>query len=303
MPDDRTPAERRRGQFDTTRQGLAGTPDRASDFDESMADVPVLGWLFGSGGRRDAARAEAQQKRAEGSWNALMSSAPGADELSVEYDQLGTGDEYGDLLGGRSQIGTDQQLATTRDALQRVIDGGGYTAADRNAQNAAMAQNAQQVGAMNQAALRSQYARGMGGSGAELATQLSGSQALASANQQNQAALQQAAMQRLMQGAGLQGQLSNVDLQRKQALDDYNQRQLDWRRGRSATNTGLANRTKESAAGASQQEYENRERGVAGVTGQYQAGNQSAAQRGNRQDQNNQQQAGFWGSLLSGMFG
>jgi hypothetical protein len=270
-----------------------------ADFDEDFGQYIPFD-LFGSGSRIQQRKQDERDRENRYQIHSLINEGPTAEDLSVDYDQLGTTDEYGGLLGDGSMIQRyDEHLPETRRALQRLIEGGGYTSADRAAQNAAMAQNAQQVGSMNQAALRSQYARGMGGSGAELAAQLSGSQGLASANAQQQAQIQQAAMQRLMQGYGMQAQMSQVDLQRQQALDDYNQRQLDWRRGRSATNTGLANQSKESTAAARQTAYGNRERGTAMLSGQYQNENQGAQQ----QYQNRNQSSAALGNFISGLVG
>lgn len=282
---------------------------KASVGDETLADIPVLGWLSGSSGRRDAARNEALQGRQQRAWNSLLNAAPSADDLAVQYQGLGTTDEYGNLIGGDSAV----TLGGTGDADQRRIMGalrglqehGGYTAADRAAQRGFEAQTGQELGANNQAALNSAYARGTGGSGLEIAARLSGAQGAATANAMNNAAVQQAAMQRALQAmqaqGGLAGQMNDQQLQRQQALNDYNQQQLNWRRGRSAANTGLANQTKESTSQSRQQSFENQERGVAGLTNQYGGAQQQRNAQGQRQDQQNQNAAGWIGSLLAAL--
>jgi hypothetical protein len=86
-----------------------------------------------------------------------------------------------------------------------------------------------------------------------------------------QAAIQQRALGALQTGGQLGLQAGSQDLARRQALDAYNQQQLDWRRGRGQRNVQAENRTRESRSNAAQQAYENRERGAAGVAGQWQA--------------------------------
>ena len=283
--------------------------DRASDFDEGSADVPIWGWLSGASGRRDAARNQAQQQRQERAWQNVLGTTPSEESLTTQYQQLGTADEYGDLAGGPSAVSqrgageADQQRIMG--ALRSLQQSGGYTGADRTARSANHAAVGQQLGSANEAALQSMYARGMGGSGSELAARLSGAQGAASANAQGDAQIQQAAMQRALQAmqaqGGLAGQMNDQQLQRQQALNDYNQQQLNWRRGRSAANTELENRTRQSRSQANQQAYENRERGVAGLTGQYQQGQQNRRADAQREDQQNQNAAGWIGALLAAL--
>lgn len=276
------------------------------NFDEDFGQYIPFD-LFGSGSRIAARKQDERDQQNRWSIGKLLNEAPSADDLSVDYDRLGTTDEYGNLMGDPSAITrtgrADLRQSQLMNSLDALVRGGGYTAADRNQQQAMAAANAQQVGAMNQAALRGMEARGMGGGGASLAAQLAGSQGLASANAQNQAAIQQAAMNRLMQGYGMQGQLAgqmnSQELARQQAINDYNQRQLDWRRGRAATNTALGNQSKESRAAANQTAYGNKERGTAMLTGQYQNESQNAQQ----QMQNRNQSSAALGNLVSGILG
>jgi hypothetical protein len=207
-------------------------------------------------------------------WQDLLMNLPTVEDMAVNYEQLGNTDEYGDLIGPGSRItgqghGEGAQQSTMR-ALRDLQTRGGYTDADRGMQNALSAQNAQQVGAMNQAAQRGAYARGMGGGGAGLASALSGSQSLASANAMNNAQMQQTAMQRAlsamqMQGA-LGGQMNQQQLERQRALDAYNQQQTNWRRGRSAQNTDLRNQTRDSRSAARERNWEMQREGVGGYT-------------------------------------
>jgi hypothetical protein len=239
--------------------------------------------LLGSGARQQKAE---QNQRIDEMMGRLSSGAPSVDDLAVNYQQLGTGDEYGNLLGDGSEVwrngaGMGDMQAALRQ-LQQIAGNGGYTPADRAAQRAFEANTAQQLGANNQASLNSAYARGMGGGGAELAARLSGAQGAATAGAMNDAAIQQTAMQRAMQALQMQGalgsQLNNDQLARQQALDAYNQQQLNWRRGRAATNTSLGNQSRESRANAKQQVYSNAERKEALGAGQYQAAAQQQQQ-------------------------
>ncbi len=267
-----------------------------STFDEVSADIPIWGWLSGASGRKTADQNEADRNMARSTWRQL-GEGPSVEDLTQQYSGEGDTDEYGNLIGGPSELeglgpNEDQQAALA--ALRGLYEQGGYTSADRMAQNAARSQNAQQVGSMNQAALRGLEARGGGGSGAALAAQLGGSQALANANTQSDAAIQQAAMQRAlqaMQGAGsLSTSMQSQELARRGALDNFNQNQLDWRRGRETRNTNTSNRQQDANVNAQQQQYGNRMDWAAGMTGQY-----SGAQDDRRNDlqmRNEQDEAG-----------
>lgn len=259
--------------------------DGLSEFDRVSADIPIWGWLSGAGARNTSAQNEADRNAARATWRQL-GQGPSVDELTPTYQGEGSTDEYGDLLGGPSQLegfGNSEDQRAALAAMRSLYEQGGYTAADRNAQAAARANQAQQVGAMNQAALRALEARGGGGGGGALAAQLSGSQALANANAQSDAALQSAAMQRAfaaMQGAGNQANAMQAqELSRRNALDAFNQQNMDWRRGRQTRNTNIANRGADARANAQQMHYGNAMDWAAGMTGQY-----TGAQSDRRQD-------------------
>jgi hypothetical protein len=292
-------------------QGFRGdnTNDLANNADENTADIPVLGWLTGATARRDAARNRGTQQRAQNAWTDLMGVAPSADDLAVDYGQLGQSDEYGDLLGGPSSVdangrGLSDEQAAMR-SLQGITSAGGYTAADRAQSNAFHDSNAQQMGAANQAAMQQAGARGQLGGGQQLAAQLAGSQGLAMANQQGDASIQQAAMQRQMQALGMQGslggQMNQEQLARQNALDQYNQQQLGYRRQRQAANVGLQAQTNQSRSNANQQSYENMEHGVAGLTNQYQQGQNNRNASGARQDQSGQALTSTIGGILAAL--
>lgn len=228
----------------------------------------------GDSDRQQQAQNQARERRAQLLWESLRETAPGVDDLSVDYGQLGTTDEYGDLLGGPSQLegfGTSADQTAALDAL-RDLSRGGFTDSDRAMMRATRTSNAQALGSQNAAIRQQMEARGMGGSGASLAAQLGGGQALANANSLAGAHQMATAEQRAMAAlAGYTSQanaLQQQEMARRNALDAYNQRGVDWRRQRSAGNVGLQGQTNQSRAAAQQQAYANRAQTVAGQTGQ-----------------------------------
>lgn len=277
----------------------------ASKFDEGSADIPIWGWLTGANARVDAERNAYDQRRQEAMWEGLGDVAPGAEDLAVEYGQIGTTDEYGDLLGPGSQLegfaaSSDQESALR--ALQE-LSRGGLTDADRAMMRGGHQRTAQTLAAQNAAATGAMQARGMGGSGAQLAAQMSNAQGMAQANAGADAQMmgnaQQRALQALQgytnQGNAMQAQ----EMARRSALDRFNSQQTDWRRQRAGQNTQWGNRTAESAADARQSAYQNRERAVAGATGQYQAGQDNRRQDAAREDQANATAAAGLGGLIA----
>ncbi len=260
------------------------------DWQNDLAGTPILGWLTGA----DAALANAKQMRADAErqrmLDELRATMPSEDDLSVEYGLEGTGDEYGDLLGGQSRLEGMNQRAQERALrqLQGISDRGGYTAADLAQQRAGELARGQQMGSANAAVMQQMQARGMGGSGAQLAAMFGNAQGANMGNAMAGAQIQSAAMQRALQAMQAQGSLASTmqsqEMQRRQALDDYNSRQLDWRRGRESRNTAYDNRSRESAAEAAQQAYANR-RDVATIADNQWVGAQGTAQR-NLENQN-----------------
>lgn len=279
-------------------------PD-VSDFDRDSADIPIWGWLSGAQARRDAATGDAENRRMQSIWERLSNDQPSAMDLTPEYSLEGTMDAYGDLLGGESELGgfAPTRAQSALDQFGQIMEGGGYTDADRATQQATRASQAQWLGSQNAAAMQQAQARGMGGGGQELAARLSAGQAANMGNVAGDAAMQQSAMQRLMGATAGYGQLGmGMDAQemsRRNALDDFNQRRLDWRRGREERNTGWANRQSDAGVSARQTAYQNRERQAAGTTGQYQAGAQERMFGQQRQDQANQAGGNVIGSIIS----
>lgn len=280
-------------------------PYGLSDHDAQAAGIPIYGWLSGADARRDAAMNRYEQQKAERTWSDLVDGAPGAEDLAVDYQGIGTGDEYGNLLGGPSQLEGLGSSADQLEALRQLqgLSRGGFTDADRAMMRTAHAQNAQQMGAANAAATNAAYARGMGGGGALLAGQMANAQGMASANAGYDAQAMMGAQMRALQAlSGYTSQanaLQQQEMQRRGAIDAFNQRNMDWRRGRAETNAQWGNRSAESASNARQQAYENRERGAAGMTNQYQAAQSNRRQDAARQDQSNQAAASGLGSLIS----
>lgn len=276
------------------------------DWQNDLAGTPLLGWLSGADAAYDRAANRSEQERSMAIWSGLGDTAPTADDLAVDYQGEGQRDEYGDLLGGESEVrrgssgltGQYEALA----ALRRIADTGGYTSADRMQRNAAAAANAQRLQGANQAAIQQANARGMGGGGQELAARLMGSQGYSQGQHMADAQIQSAAMQRAMQaiaGMGqIGGQIDSAEARRQAMLDAFNQRQMDWRRGREERNTRWGNQGRESRANAVQTAYENRERQAAGATNQYQNSQSNRRQDAARQDAANQNLASGIGTLI-----
>lgn len=274
-----------------------------SDFDEVSAQIPVWDWISGAGARRAAAQARREADRANRAWGWLLDSAPSIEQLTPDYRGEEYADEYGNLIGGPSAFaGTIGNLpGTTLDALGRMARGE-ITAGDRAHMRLATQEQQRLLRGQNDAITQQMSARGMLGSGADLATRLAGSEAALGAQSSQQQQMLAQAQQRALGALQAQGQLgvaqTGLDLQRRQALDAYNQRQLDWRRGVNQRSTEWANRTAEARANATQQAQQNRERGVAGMTGQYNTNQQGARQDAAAQAQQSASLTGAVGELI-----
>lgn len=287
---------------DTTRWGVEydSNPNEyeaegVSKWQQDLAGTPILGWLTGADAALDRGMNLREQRRGEAAWDDLNAAAPSAEDLAVDYQGEGTADNWGDLLGGPSEIrGDSGGVAGQYEALQAlrgIVNTGGYSRADQTQRNQAAAANAQRLQGANQAAMQQASARGMGGGGGELAARLMGSQGYAHGQSMADAQIQTAAQQRAlaaMQGMGALGSsIDQNELRRQAALDAFNQNQLGWRRDREQRNTQWGNRSRESASTARQTAYENAERSTAGRTNQYQSGQSNRRQDAARQDQAN----------------
>lgn len=243
------------GRYDETR---------VSDFDAASADIPLWGLLSGAGARRDAARNASDRLAAMDELGRI--DLPGIDELTTDYSLEGETDEYGNLLGDPSAFGTGDLagMSAQRRALrelQGLSDAGGYTTADREQARAMRGMQGQAMRGANEAALQQLQARGMAGGGAELAARLGASESANFANAQADAGIQQTAMMRALQALQMQGamgsSMNTADAQRKAALDQFNQANMGWRRGREERNTGWFNRQEDQRVGARQQQFSN----------------------------------------------
>lgn len=282
-----------------------------SDFDAGSADIPIWGWLSGASARRDAAQAMSEQQRREAQWYGLGDYAPTANDLAVDYGQ----EEY---IGGpdRSELGqaradggsvAAQQLALQQ--LQEIANGQGLSAADRARMELGRQQVGQAMRGTREADMAALQARGMGGSGSMLASQMgaqqAGATALSQADAQMQIAAQQRALQSMMAAGGLgsqmRGQSFDEATTRGSAIDDFNRWQTEYARGREGRNVERRGRTGASRSDARQRAYENRERQVAGATGQYATDVGRRQAEGARRDQSDQAVTGLIGGLLSSL--
>lgn len=262
--------------------GGGGREAGLSEFDQTSADIPVWGWLSGSGSRRDAARNADAGARVEGMWSELGAYQPNANELAVDY----ASDDAQYDSRETDQAAMDQAEALR--AMQDVYRSGGITEGDR----ARQAQQEREIGrfmrSQRDADQQALNARGMGGGGAAVASMLnaqqSGVDALASRDAQIQIDAQQRALQ-AMQASGQQaGQI-------RSAADDFN-------RWASTSRASATNRTRESRSNARQQAYENTERRVQGATGRMLDNQAGARQDQARQAENDRETAGAIGSVI-----
>jgi hypothetical protein len=262
--------------------------EQAQQWQRDVAGIPLIGGLSGADAAMQREREANERGQRLGMISQLLSGAPGEEELSQSY-----ADEWGSLLGPESQLENYGPSSSSQgdylQALRSLYESGGYHPADRAQSQAMRAQQAQQMGAANQAALSSLASRGMAGGGAELAARLQGSQSMTMANQQSDAAIQQAAMQRALgalQGYGQQAnQMYSQEAQRRQALDAFNQQNTGWRRER-----------EQSRVAGKQQAFQNREKTVALATGQYGGGDAAR-----REDAASNQQSGLIGGILEAL--
>jgi hypothetical protein len=252
-----------------------------SDSDEQLANVPIVGWLTGADARYQGAQAEQRRRANEHAIRNLMEGVASADEAYTES----TSDEYGDLRGGPSAFAGGDDATS---AMYQLYRDGGYTSADRAQRRLASMERGQQLRGANEAALQQMQARGIGGGGAEMAARLTASQSMNQGQAMSDAATQIAAMNRGM--TALQG-AQQGEFARRSAIDSYNNRTMDWRRGREQRTTDTRNQ-------ARQQEHENRERGVALLTNQYGGADASRRADQQRQDEANESLTGAIAELV-----
>ena len=302
--------------------------DRLSNFDKDSQGVPILGWASGADARAAAARAGDKEAQNQRFWEELMARAPTPEDLSVEYAK------ERQIDGTRVDADWDPSMRDARadhwsvaaqrnalEALQDVYKQGGMTDADRARQQIARSQTGQATRAQREADMAALQARGQGNSGANVASMLGaqayGANSLANADAQMLIAAEQRALQAMQSAGGLgaqaRGQSFSEDATRRNAIDDFNRWNTEYsrafagnedqyRRGLENRNVGYENRSRDSTANARQTSYQNYERGVAGMTNQYQGDQSRRLQEGARQDQANQAAAGVVGTVLSEAF-
>jgi len=252
-----------------------------------MADIPVLGDLFGSTGRQARRAADRERARADEIWNDVSGNMPTADDLSWEATQQG-GTEFDRLRGDRNAS------AAQANALRQLQE----RAAGRDpAFDAAVAANRNQAQveerAQRDAIQRNMEARGMGGSGAALAGALAAQQGGATRNylggMQASSDASMRALQAIQGAAALGGQMRGQSFteqaSRATAQDAINR-----------FNAVQQSQTNQNRANANQQVFGNRLNVAAGRTGQLEG---RAAQERQRQDQQNANTQSMWSSALN----
>ncbi len=251
--------------------------------------------LGGASARAAAERAAWDKLQRQRMWAGLGVAAPDALDLTQRYVMEGDTDEYGNLIGDPSAMegatGSaeyDAQARALRN-LQEYGEQGGIRSGDRAAMQQGRLERGQWMRGQNDAAIQQAQARGMGGSGAELAMRLGSAQSANNANAMGDSAIMAQAQQRALQSMMAGGQMAQnaygLEQQRRQALDDFNQQNMGWRRGRETRNTGTWNEQQDRIVGARQQAYGNQERVVAGYDQQYSTDAQTAQANAERQQE------------------
>jgi hypothetical protein len=262
-----------------------------NSFDEGISGS-VVGWLTGADGRVAAANARAEEANRLAMWERLGEYAPTADDLSVEYGNedaiAGLGSEWSrDTEEAQAGRGA---MADSMDALNEWARGG-FTDADRAMMDETARNEAMGARADREAALSSLEARGMGGGGSALAADLmAGEGAAARASSRNTTMLgsaQARAMEANAARGALGGAMRDMDARERSGREAYNMYDTGYYRGREDRNTDRENQTRESAADAAQQEYQNRVDRTAGYDGQYSTDVNRRLREGERSDENN----------------
>lgn len=276
----------------------------AGDVDEAFARLPIIG----SGAR--ASINEALGRREEGRnreyWDQLTNYMPTAEDLAVDYAE----EDY--VPGGESRWASESDVdaAGTRamsDALAAMGEWsrGGFTDTDRAMMDETSRTEGIRARGDREAALAAMEARGIGGGGMDLMARLGADEAgagrAASRNTSMLAAAQQRQMDATRAMSSMGGALAESDDRRASALDAWGARDEDYRRGLEGRNTERENDSRESRSTAAQQAYENRERAVAGVTGQYSTDVGRRAGDASRQDENDDRTAGLIGGFLGSL--
>lgn len=276
----------------------------ASEADEVLSRIPIIGG--GSRAAMDAAEGRREEGRNREYWDQLAEYMPGEEDLAVEYGM----EDY--VPGGESEwadpSAVDQRgTAGMEDALDAMTEWsrGGLTAADRAMMDETARGESIRSRGDREAALSALEARGMSGSGMDLMARMGADEAGAGRAASRNTSMLAAAQARQLDATRAMGSMGSAlaesDDRRASALDSWGARDEDYRRGLEGRNTERENDSRESRATAAQQAYDNRERAVAGVTGQYSTDVGRRAGEGAREDENDDRAAGFIGGILGSL--
>ncbi len=237
-----------------------------TSIDRTLGTIPGLDLVFGGAAdRADQSRLNAQR---QGYIDEYANSAPTINQLTPGYEKM-VADNFllGDSMASQAEA-DPMAIEAQRQALaglQDIASHKGLTDADRQAIQASQNQNAQAMRGRNEAVMANMQERGMGGSGAALAGLLSGNQALGNANANAMAGINQQAQERALQamqaGGVIGGQMRNSSFDEAfstgSAIDDFNVRNMNWRRGVYEQNNKLLNQQRQNEADAYQQNFQN----------------------------------------------
>lgn len=288
-----------------------GRPDWLREMDAATGDIPFVGGILGSAARNAATAEERRRVESMGLWGGLLGGAPSPDDLAVDYGEEGFigGPDSSELAGAQADAGS---IEAQRQALQQLqgLSEGRLTDADRRRMQLAQMEIGRGMRSQREADAAALQSRGLGGSGAEIASMIgagqAGADALFARDTEAQVEAQRRGLQALQGAAslssGMRGQSFEEDATRRGAADDFLRWQTDYQRGREQRNTERRGRTAESRSSARQQAYENRERAVAGMTGQYSSDAQARSRERAEQRQGEQQTLATAGSLFEELF-
>lgn len=274
------------------------------DHDDVAQHIP----LYGDGAKARIAAEEARREeyRNRAYWEGLAEHMPGADDLAVNYateDEIAGGpSEWNRGMDNRGDEAMNDALSFFRETAR-----GGFSDTDRAMMDENRRRETMTARADREAAMSALEARGMAGSGMDLVSRMSADEAAASRNASSNVSMLAAAQQRQSDamrslaetGSAASGAARDAWSRRASGLDAWNARETDYRRGLEGRNTGHENASRESRSRANQQEYDNRERAVAGVTNQYSTDSSRRNAEADRAQQSDDETAGLIAGLMT----
>jgi hypothetical protein len=270
-----------------------------SEEEEILSRIPLIGGGIRSGIEEQNARADARRNRAY--WDDLVTTAPSMEDLFLGYElEEGTEGAGSEWDPSRDTDEARRGRGAMNDALSQMEEwsNGGLTDSDMAMMGEARRSEDMMSRADREAALSAMEARGMGGSGSELAASLSAGEGAATRASTRNTGMMAAAQDRQYQAnrdaAALGGTMRDADARERSGREAYNTGETAAARDLESRNTTIDNRGRDRRGDMAQQQYENRERAVAGITNQYST---DAAGRRAAGDERDEDDAGILGAI------